>query len=148
MLKSLNVYRCRLIKDHAIQYIAQIGCPDDAVKVALELGFVEYSEEVFGMFALNTKGHIIGIHEVARGDISTVVISPREVFKRALLNNSAAVIFVHNHPSGDTMPSEADVEVTQRLVAAGEIMGINVLDHIIIGNEYNDSFSMKKYNLI
>ena len=90
------------------------------------------------MFTLDTKNKIIGAFGVSRGALNSSLVHPREVFKRALLSNAASIMLAHNHPSGDPTPSSEDKATTKRLVEAGDIIGIRVLDHIIIGE---DSFT-------
>ena len=92
------------------------------------------AEEVMVMLVLDAKNKVVGAFEVSRGSLNSSIVHPREVFKRALLLNGASIIVAHNHPSGDTTPSREDVNVTKRLVEGGNILGINVLDHIIIGD--------------
>ena len=89
--------------------------------------------EVFLVLCLNTRNGLIGYHEVSRGTLNETLVHPREVFKVAILANAASVILAHNHPSGDPDPSPNDRNLTARLVGAGELMGIDVLDHIIVG---------------
>lgn len=95
----------------------------------------EEAQEVFGIVILNTKNKIVAVHEVSRGALNSSLVHPREVFKPAILHNAAAIICFHNHPSGDPEPSRDDIEITKRLVEAGKIMGIGILDHIIVGDE-------------
>ena len=92
------------------------------------------SAEVFGILCLTTKHRVIAYHEVSRGQLDAAIVHPREVFKAAILANAAAIIVAHNHPSGDPAPSADDFELTRRLVQAGTILGIPVLDHIVIGD--------------
>jgi DNA repair protein RadC len=96
--------------------------------------------EVFGILCLTTKHCVIAYHEVSRGTLDSTLVHPREVFKAALLANAAAIVAGHNHPSGDHTPSPDDVELTRRLVAAGELLGIPVLDHVVIGDGRYYSF--------
>jgi DNA repair protein RadC len=96
--------------------------------------------EVFGILCLNAKLRVLAYHEVSRGSLDTTVVHPREVFRAAMLANAAAVILVHNHPSGDPTPSPEDVTLTQRLRAAGTLLGIDVLDHLVIGDGQYCSF--------
>lgn len=96
----------------------------------------EASEAVL-VVVLNTKNEINAIHKVFTGSLSSSVAHPREIFRTAILNNGARVMLFHNHPSGDTEPSSADFSFTSRVVEAGEILGIEVIDHIIVTkNEY------------
>lgn len=90
--------------------------------------------EVFGLLCLTTRHRVIAYHEVSRGTLDSTAVHPREVFKAALLANAAAVILAHNHPSGDPTPSPDDVAMTMRLRAAGDVLGVQVLDHIVIGD--------------
>ncbi len=85
---------------------------------------------------LNTKNNITGINVVSIGSLNSSLVHPREVFKAAILGNAAAIILAHNHPSGDPSPSPEDLEITRRLVEAGKILGIEVLDHVIIGDRW------------
>ncbi|HEX7714082.1 MAG TPA: JAB domain-containing protein [Bacillota bacterium] len=85
------------------------------------------------MISLNAKRRINGIHIIGVGSLDQVNVEPREVFAAALMNNAAAIIAFHNHPSGDPVPSPADFAITRRLQEAGEIMNIRVLDHLVIG---------------
>lgn len=93
-----------------------------------------YKKEFFNVVILNTKGEIVSVENVAIGNLNCTVIHPREIFCNAVRKSAAAVVFVHNHPSGNPTPSKEDIDITHRLVKAGEILGINVLDHIIIGD--------------
>jgi len=90
--------------------------------------------EVFGILCLTTKNRVIAYHEVSRGQLDATIVHPREVFKAALLANAASIIVAHNHPSGDPTPSTDDYQLTRRLISAGEILGIRVIDHIVIGD--------------
>ncbi len=89
--------------------------------------------EHFFMITLDSKNRAIGYHTISIGSLSTSIVHPRECLKAALLDSAAAVIFLHNHPSGDPAPSREDRECTNRLAAAAKILGIRVLDHIIFG---------------
>ena len=113
-----------------------IRSPEDAYKAITTLTNVqEEAQEVFGVLILNTKNKVVAVHEVSRGTLNSSMVHPREIFKPAVLHNAAGIICFHNHPSGDTVPSKEDIEVTERLVAAGEIMGIIVMDHIIVRDD-------------
>lgn len=102
--------------------------------------------EVFETLLFDTKNQLIGIQEISIGDLSRSLVSPREVYKFAVRRSAESIIFVHNHPSGNPEPSKDDVLVTKRLIDAGNILGITVLDHIIIG--YDNYVSLKRENLI
>ncbi|HMI85617.1 MAG TPA: JAB domain-containing protein [Polyangiaceae bacterium] len=89
--------------------------------------------EVFVVLLLNGQHRVFGLAEVSRGTLTATLVHPREVFGPALRHGAAAIIVAHNHPSGDPEPSTEDVTVTQRLVEAGTILGIPLLDHVIVG---------------
>jgi DNA repair protein RadC len=82
---------------------------------------------------LDGKNALIGIHHVSTGSLNTSIVHPREVFKAAIVASAGGIALIHNHPSGDPTPSAEDVEITQRLARAGDLLGIRVLDHVIIG---------------
>lgn len=109
-----------------------------------EMRFLE--KEHFKAILLNTKNHVISIEDISIGSLNSSIVHPREVFKPAIKRSSASVILVHNHPSGDPTPSREDIEVTSRLVNAGNVLGIAVLDHVIIGN--NSILSLKEQGLM
>ncbi|SFM87615.1 DNA repair protein RadC [Peptostreptococcus anaerobius] len=94
----------------------------------------ELSEEEFWVMCLDVKNKNIGNFRTSKGTIDCTVVHPREVFKGAILLNSANIILTHNHPTGNPTPSEEDIELTKRLVECGELLGIKVLDHIITGD--------------
>ncbi len=110
----------------------RLSSPDTAAKIA-EYYIGDEDREVFFVICLNTKNEINAIHRVHVGSINASVVHPREVFKSAILNNSSYLLCFHNHPSGDPLPSREDIEVTKRLVESGKILGIEIIDHIIIG---------------
>ncbi len=89
--------------------------------------------ETFQAVLLNTRRRLIRIEPLSQGTLDTILVHPRDVFKAAIAANAAAVVLVHNHPSGDPTPSEADIKVTRDLVRAGQLLKIDVLDHVIIG---------------
>jgi DNA repair protein RadC len=102
-------------------------------------------KEYFLALFLDTRNRLIRTAEISVGSLDSSIVHPREVFKEAVAASAASVIFVHNHPSGDTEPSPDDVTLTKRLVEAGEIMGIDVLDHVIIGGR--EYLSLKREGL-
>ena len=89
--------------------------------------------ETFQILLLNTRRRLIRVEEISQGTLDTILVHPREVFKSAISARAAAIVMVHNHPSGDPTPSEADIKVTRDLIRAGQLIKIEVLDHIILG---------------
>ena len=100
----------------------------------------EEASEVFAILLLSTRHRVLAYHEVSRGTLNSTLVHPREVFKAACLANAAAIILAHVHPSGDPTPSPDDIELTRRLVAAGVLLGIDVLDHVVVGHARYASF--------
>lgn len=104
------------------------------------------ASEVVLVVVLNTKNEINAIHRVFTGSLNTSVAHPREIFRTAIINNGARIMLFHNHPSGDTDPSEADFAFTRRVVDCGEMLGIEVIDHIIVTE--NDYLSLREQGLL
>jgi DNA repair protein RadC len=127
-----------LVKEKARRYELprKTNSPEKAYNAIKAITNVqEEAQEVFGILILNTKHKIVAVHEISRGALNSSLVHPREVFKPAVLHNAAAIICFHNHPSGNPEPSRDDVNTTKRLVEAGKIMGIEILDHIIVGDD-------------
>ncbi len=94
-----------------------------------------YSVESFQIVLLNTRRRLIGIERISQGTLDTILVHPREVFRPAIAANASAIVLVHNHPSGDPTPSEADIRVTRDLIRAGQLLKIDVIDHVILGHK-------------
>lgn len=122
----------RLMKEDS-RTVRIIRSPEDVVRFSRH-HFWQEQKEHFAVLLLNTKNHVIGLKNISIGGLSSSIVHPREVFEAAVLHHSAAIILLHNHPSGDPTPSQEDIKVTERMVKAGTLMDIPVLDHIILGN--------------
>lgn len=122
-----------------------IKSPQDVANLLME-DMRRYDREHFKAISLNTKNRVICIETVSIGSLSASIVHPRELFKNPLKRSSAALILVHNHPSGDPTPSQEDIDVTRRLCEVGKILGIEVLDHIIIGD--NKIVSLREKGII
>ncbi|VBB39921.1 DNA repair protein RadC (modular protein) [uncultured Spirochaetota bacterium] len=116
----------------------QVRHPKDVVK--LLSGYAKRSQEHFLVLTLDGAHKPIRIHTVTKGLVNRTVIHPREVFRVAIKDNAVAIIVAHNHPSGNMEPSKEDIDITERLLSAGEIVGIPILDHMIIGKYGSYSF--------
>jgi len=124
--------------------VVRIKSPQDvAAWVMEELRYLQ--QEQFRILLLNTKNVIIACEEVSRGSLNSSIVHPREVFARAIRRSAAAIILVHNHPSGDPTPSQEDINITRRLVEVGRLVGIEVLDHLVIGDGVFSSLKEKGY---
>jgi DNA repair protein RadC len=115
---------------------------DDAVRIARPIfAELDADKEHFVLLALNNKNRINGAKVISTGTLTATLIRPGDVDAAALDLRAAAVVFVHNHPSGDPMPSQEDKDITRRLKDCGEMLGIRVLDHVILGADRCYSFS-------
>ena len=111
-----------------------VKTPED-VAALVRARLKDKQKEYFLALLLDTRNQLIKVAEISVGSLDSSIVHPREVFKEAISASAASVIFVHNHPSGDTEASEDDIKLTKRLNEAGEIVGIDVLDHIIVGGK-------------
>jgi DNA repair protein RadC len=137
MASRITKYRLELVKESSKLYEVEkkVSSPYDVYNQLESIfNLSNQAEEVLVMLVLDTKNKIIGAFEVSRGSLNSSIVHPREIFKRALLINGASIILGHNHPSGDTTPSKEDKEVTLRLKEGGRILGIEIIDHIIVGD--------------
>ena len=121
-----------------------VKTPNDVVNI-VRSRLRDKKKEYFLALLLDTRSQLIKVSEISIGSLDTSIVHPREVFKEAISASAASVIFIHNHPSGDPEASEDDTELTKRLAKAGEITGIDVLDHIIIGGK--NYLSLKREGL-
>jgi DNA repair protein RadC len=138
-MKYVYPYRISVVREHTNRY-AKVDSSRTLNEIAKEL-LADAATERFLVFFLDTKNRILGFNEASVGSLSLSVVHPRDIFRIAVLKGANAVVFAHNHPSGDPAPSGEDRECTKRLIRAGEILGIRVLDHIIIGDEQYYSFA-------
>jgi DNA repair protein RadC len=133
MMYRLPVVRVALVRDGTIMSETRsIGGPADAAAVLRSI-IGDYDREAFAVLLVDAKHRVIGAHIASVGTLDSAQTGPREVFRAAIVAGAKALILGHNHPSGDPTPSSADLHLTRRLVKAGELLGIPVLDHIIIG---------------
>lgn len=111
----------------------RIESDEDVARLFME-ELRDQKKEIFKALLLDSKGGVICAETVSVGELTSTLVHPREVFSQAVKKSAAAVVFVHNHPSGDPSPSREDLQTTDRLVACGELLGIKVIDHLIIGD--------------
>lgn len=129
----IQVVRLQVVKEATLaSYARTISTPADAAELARPL-LEGADREHFLALYLDTKNRVNAVHTVSVGTLNSSAVHPREVFKAAILTNAAAVILVHNHPSGDPAPSREDRATTAKLVEAGKLLGIEVLGHIVLG---------------
>ena len=130
---KLPVFRVQLVREPGVERIGVDGPSEAAQTIAR---YLEHEDrEHFVTLMLDVKNRIIGIHTVSVGTLSCSLVSARDVFKAAILCNAGAIILGHNHPSGDLTPSPEDILVTKSLQEAGKLLDIEVLDHVIVGEE-------------
>lgn len=145
--KYVDIVSLRIVKDRSIPYAdEQIGNPQTALRVARKIAeevIGDYDREAFLVVCLDTKNKPTSVQVTGIGTINQAFINAREIFKGAILSNSAGIICFHNHPSGCAEPSNNDIQATKNLKKAGELLDIRLIDHIIIGDD-GDYYSFKK----
>lgn len=120
--------------------------PEKVVRLAKEfLHLDDQTEEYLYMICMNSKLELTSVFEISHGNVNSSIIGAREIFQKALLANAVSIILMHNHPSGDSTPSREDIEVTKRIVEAGRVVGVELVDHIIIGRPMFTSLKEKGY---
>lgn len=141
--------RAVLEKEHSVncpEIDRKMNSPEKVVSLAkYYLHLPEQTEEYLYMVCMNVKLEAIGIFELSHGNVNSSIVSVREMFQKALLANAVSIIVMHNHPSGDPTPSREDIQVTKRMVEAGDLLGVQVIDHIIIGRPGFSSLKEKGY---
>ncbi|MBE6081492.1 MAG: DNA repair protein RadC [Tissierellaceae bacterium] len=146
---NMSLLGLRIVKEASGRYDIErkISTPQDVYNIGIEiLQMDKLAEEYVYMLSLNTKNVITGIFTISQGTLNSSLVHPREVYKRALLNNANSIILTHNHPSGDPTPSNEDIKITHQLMETGKILNIELLDHIVIGSgEYS---SLKQLGFI
>jgi DNA repair protein RadC len=127
--------RCRvcLIREDTSDEVVKILKPEDVYDLVKD-ELAHCDREMLLSIMLTVKNDLIGVETISIGSITASTVTPRDLFKSAILANSVGIILCHNHPSGDLAPSECDIRMTEKLIAAGELLGINVLDHLIVSN--------------
>lgn len=124
----------------------KMSSPDNVVRLGRDfIRLHEQSEEYLYMICTDIKLNLTSIFELSHGSVNSSVVGIREMFQKALLANAVSIIVLHNHPSGDPSPSREDISVTKRMVDAGQLLGVQVLDHIIIGQPGYCSLKEKGY---
>ena len=133
--KRIQILSLKLVREGSILYqTRRISSPKDAVGIGQQ--FLEDADrEQVIVCCLDTKNQPLSISVVSMGILNSSLIHPREIFKTAILTNAASLILYHNHPSGETEPSTEDINITMRIKEAGDLIGIELIDHIIIGSE-------------
>ena len=131
-LFKLSHVHISLVREEEGTYHPQITQSQEVYNLLNDM--IDLDREEFRILLLDTKHRVLSVHTVGIGSLNVTIVHPREVYKAAVLANAAAIIAVHNHPSGDPTPSPEDYALTERLKEAGEILGIRLLDHVVIGH--------------
>lgn len=137
---TTSLYRLQLVREADYPYeTGTLSCSATAAKFFRPL-FEGIDREQMAVAFLDAKHRVIGVGIVSIGSLTASIVHPREVFKPAIVSNAAAIIICHNHPSGVAEPSPEDISLTSRLTQAGDVLGIRLLDHVILGDETHYSF--------
>jgi DNA repair protein RadC len=144
-VQYVPVFRVQLVREGSTKTCnKELSSPSAAADIMQDY-IGDTDREIFVVAMLDTKNKVIGINTVAVGSLNSTIVHPREVLKPAILANAAGIIVGHNHPSGDLTPSLEDMSVTERLGEACKIVGINLLDHVIIGDGQYLSFKERGF---
>lgn len=138
-MKRVDFISIQMVREKTMNY--EVTCASDGVSILRGMGVHNSPEEKFFVLCLNAKGRVTSISEVSHGGQSSAPVEMSAIFSRALLSGAKSIIVSHNHPSGDPTPSDCDRILTERIVNAGKIMGIPVLDHLVIGYDNYYSFA-------
>ena len=142
--KRVGIVSLKLVKESSVLYETRtIRSPYDAYKLIKNF-LIDSDREKFVVACLDTKNQPVNISVVSIGNVNSAIVHPREVFKVAMLSNASKIICFHNHPSGNLKCSKEDENITDRLKECGEILGIELVDHIIVGD--NDTYFSFKEN--
>lgn len=146
-MQKIDIVRVKLDTEKSIYSDENIDSPEKMVSV-VGSEIKELANECVFLANLNTKNQIINMSVISQGLINQSLLHPREIFNKAILSNASGVMLFHNHPSGDITPSKQDKEITEKIAFSGELLGIKLLDHIIVGAGNFAYFSFAKENLI
>lgn len=146
--RAIDIITVQMVKERRFLYGGnRLTTPDQAARAFAEI-LGNPDREYFVALLVDGKNRISGLHVVSEGTLNQSLVHPREVYKAAILANSAAIILAHNHPTGDVTPSKEDREITRRLKEAGDLLGIRVLDHIIVDTDSGISSSFVEMGLL
>ena len=146
-MQKIDIVRVKLDTEKSIYSDENIDSPEKMVSV-VGSEIKELANECVFLANLNTKNQIINMSVISQGLINQSLLHPREVFNKAILSNASGVMLFHNHPSGDITPSKQDKDITEKIAFSGELLGIKLLDHIIVGAGNSEYFSFAQENLI
>lgn len=146
-MQKIDIVRVKLDTEKSIYSDENIDSPEKMVSVVGD-EIKDLANECVFLANLNTKNQIINMSVISQGLINQSLLHPREIFNKAILSNASGVMLFHNHPSGDITPSKQDKDITEKIAFSGELLGIKLLDHIIVGAGNSEYFSFAKENLI
>ena len=145
-MSELQIVNIRLVREPSIYSEKQLDSPQ-AVLELMSKELAQYDREIFCILNMKSNGQVINMNMVSMGTLDAALVSPREVFKSSILSNASGIIAIHNHPSGRVSPSFADEEATKRIKKIGDLMGISLVDHVIIGQDDYYSFLENRKDL-
>ena len=145
--QGLEVVNIRLVKEPTLYGEESLTDTDQTIRF-MQKYLSDFDREIVCVLNLNTHNEVLSMNVVSMGTINQALVSPRDVFKAAILSNACGVILFHNHPSGRANPSAEDLTVTRKLLEAGRALDIEVLDHIIVGGYTGASYSFRGHDLM
>ena len=145
--KGLELVRVRMIPDRTLFSSTPVNSADAAVDLLIR-EFRDLDREVFMVMNLTNHMQVINLDICSVGTLTYTIVHPRDVFKTSILSNASSILLIHNHPSGELQPSDIDIDVTERLVSAGKVLGIDVVDHLIIGPRERTYTSLREMGIM
>lgn len=146
MAKRIDIVRCKMVKESSVKYEKRVITSPFYGYIIVKDFLEDLDREQVMMLCLNSKNEPTNLSVISMGTVNSSLIHPREVFKIAILSNASKIMLAHNHPSGNPSPSHEDELMTKRIKDCGDMMGIQLLDHIIVGD--NTYYSFKENNSI
>ena len=143
----LDVVSVRLVNECPVLSRDKVSDPESAIKAVGDI-FRDLDREVVGVINLKSDGTPINLHVASIGSINASIVEPREMLKASILSNAAKLVMVHNHPSGDVTPSKEDIRVTDRMARVCDLVGIELLDHVIVGADNRSYFSFREKGMV
>jgi DNA repair protein RadC len=146
---NISFFSLKVVREKTGRYDIErkINNPQSLYDIATQvIEIQDQAEESMWMITLDTTLKVTGLFEISRGSLDSSIAHPREIYKRAILQNASSIALIHNHPSGDPTPSTEDTNITQRVSEAGTLLGIQLIDHLVIGD--GNYRSMKEMGVI
>lgn len=142
---KIDLVKLKVVRESVLEYDVRVDRPETAAELIQKM-IGDSDRENLVLVCLDMKNKPTSVQVISTGSLNASIVHPREVFKSVLLSNAACFIIGHNHPSGDLTPSPEDIDITERLIQVGEVIGVPMIDHVIVSD--NDFLSMRKSGVV